>query len=402
MIIWLAMLIPIVGCFIVTFLWKTKFVWWELILPVVISFIFILIAKFTVESYRLSDVQFRGGLITEARYYEYWSKWVTKTCSKQVEDGYHYEGSGKDKRRVTDYKTVYYDCSYCEEHDPYWEVLDNQKNSWNITENRFNELKKQWSATSVFVEMNRTIDKHYSCGQDGNMYSIKWDNNIITSESSTWPTTYENKVQASKSNFNLRDIPKADVKKYSLYQYPEINAYKQQNILGLDKLTYLTPSDKFAANKMFEYFNGLNGPIRKMRVFVLIFSNKSLEVAMKQRNLWDGGNKNEVVICIDLDTSNGKINWVYPFTWSENKRIAVDLREDISNLKILDFKRLYDVVDVSTKDFKYRDFKQYDYLEIEPDAWEIWMVYIVTILITGGVLYYGYQNEFENKNNTYE
>jgi hypothetical protein len=228
------------------------------------------------------------------------------------------------------------------------------------------------------------------------MYSIKWDGGMLDVESSTWTTTYENHVQVSKSNFDLHDISKAEAKKYNLFEYPDVNGYKQKTILGLDSLTFLEQNYKNGAYKLFDYFNGTYGPKRKIRVFVLLFSGKSVDVAVKQKNYWDGGNKNEVVICIDLDKTTGKINWVYPFSWGENKRIAIDLREDISNMGIMDFTKLYHIVDESTVGFTYRDFKQYDYLSVDPPTWEVWFVYLMTLGITIGLLVYGYRNEFEN------
>jgi hypothetical protein len=122
-----------------------------------------------------------------------------------------------------------------------------------------------------------------------------------------------------------------------------------------------------------------------------------MEIAYKQKDYWINGNKNEVVICIDVNKKTGEINWVYPFSWTENKRIAVDLREDISNLKTLNFTSLYKVVEESTKTFKYRDFSKFDYLSLDATTGEIWVVYILTILATIRTLFYGYRNQYEQE-----
>lgn len=394
MIIWMAMLIPLIGCVLAYLSWSHKFLWWELLIPTVLSFLVILITKFTVENAKLQDTQYRGGIVVEARYYEYWSTWVHKQCEERYKCGSHYEGTGKDRRSVDDYCTRWVDCSYCDEHPARWEVLDNQGHTWSISKDEYNRLTKKWNATPQFVDMKRSIDKHWGCGKDGDMYSIKWGGDILNVETSTWTTTYENKVQASKSHFDLKEVSKEEAKKFHLYEYPTLDSYTQHNILGLEKLKYLNPSHQLGATQMFDYFNGYYGPIRKIRVYVLLFFGQPFDVGVKQRYYWDGGNKNEMVICIDVDSTTGRINWVYPFTWSENKRVSIDLREDINNLVKLDFTRLYHVVEASTTEFKYRDFKQFDYMEIEPDTWEIWFVYIITLLITCGTLYYGYQNEF--------
>lgn len=398
MIIWLAMLIPFIGCAIAYKLFPKKFVWWELALPTILCFLFIFLTKLTVEKSMLSDTQYRGGLIVEARYYEYWSSWVSKTCSEQYACGSHTEGSGKDSRTVTDYCTRYYDCSYCDENDAYWEVYDNQGHNWKISESEYNRLRKQWKAIPEFVELNRQIDRTYRCGQDGDMYRIRWNGDMLTSESSTWETSYTNHVQVAKSNFDLRDVSKEEAKKYGLYDYPKVIGYKQENILGIDSLNYLQPNYKLGAKKMFEFFNGNYGPKRKIRLYTLLFFDKPIDVAIKQRNYWDGGNKNEVVVCIDVNRNTGKINWVYPFTWGENKRILVDLREDVANMNILNFTALYHIADKTTESFVYRDFTKFNYLAVDPPTWEVWVVYILTIVLTISVLLFGYKNDIENEN----
>jgi hypothetical protein len=397
MIIWLALLIPFVGVIIAYYLWKEKFVWWELALPTVISFICIAGIKYSVEAVQLHDVEYRGGLITEARYYEYWETWVDKTCSRQVACGTYTTGSGKNKTTHTKYCTKYYDCSYCDKNDPYWMVYDDQGNSWNITEKEYNKLVQQWKATPVFVELNRNIKKHFSCGKDGDMYKIVWNKDMITSEASTKTASYTNHVQASKSSFGLREISKKEAKKFGLYEYPDVDNYRQVSILGLDSAIFLEQKYKNGAQKEFEYFNGVYGPKRKLRVYILMFYGKNLDIAIKQKNYWVGGNKNEVVICIDVDKNTGKLNWVYPFTWGENKRIAIDLREDIMNTGKLNFTSLYNIVDRSTKDFTYRDFHQFDYLSIDPTTGEIWAVYLITLAATIGLIYFGHVNKFEDK-----
>ena len=388
MIIWFAMLIPIIASILAYKTWGKKFVWWELILPMVGSFLFILITKFSVESTMLSDREYMGGLIVEARYYEEWSTWVEETCTRTY-------SCNCDSKGNCQTCTETYDCSYCDNNSEYWEAYDDQGNSWKISENEYNRLRKQWNCNPEFVELNRNINTHFGCGKDGDMYRIRWDGNMITSEASTWTQRYKNHVQISKSNFGLSNISEDEAKKYGLYDYPNVNSYKQKNVLGLDSMNFLTQPYKNGVYKMFEYFNGFYGPKRKIRTYILLFDNKPIDVAIKQKNYWVGGNKNELVVCIGLDKNTGKLDWVYPFTWTENKRIAVDIREDVMNLGTLNFTNLYNILESSTNDFTYRDFSQFDYLSVDPPTWEVWFVYILTLCISVGLLYYGYQNEYE-------
>src|ERR1044072_565620 len=369
MIIWLAMLIPVIACVFAMKYGGKKFVWWEFLLPTIGSFILIAIIKFSTEASQLHDIQYRGGIITQARYTEAWTTWVKRRCSRTT-----YTGSGKNRRS----HTTYYDCSYCDEHAAYWEAIDDQGHTFSISEDKYNELKKRWSAIPQFVELNRDIRTKNglfnSCGKDGDAYTVDWNKDMLTVETSTWETSYENHVQCSKSNFNIKEIDDEKAKKFGLYQYPAVDGYLQKVILGIDSLNFLQPQYKRGAEKMFEYFDGYYGPRRKIRVYILLFFNQPINIATKQKDYWANGNKNEVGICIDVDKNTGAINWVVPFSWTENKRIAVDLREDISNLKTLNFRRLYKVVEESNKSFKYRDFSKFDYLSVDASTGEIWAV----------------------------
>ena len=395
MIIWFSLLVPIISSIVAYFIWKKKFVWWELTIPTALCFILVLIMKFTVETTMTSDTQYKSGMIDETKYYEYYSTWVTKTCSERYACGSHREGSGKNAHTVTDYCTRYYDCSYCDENSAHWEIYDDKGHEWSISKEKYLALTKSWKNPIVKKELNRDIREHGSCGVDGNAYSISWDKDLFTAESSTWSESYENRVQVSRSNFDLKEVSEDDAKKYGLYDYPQIDKYSQKTILGLDSMKFLDAPHRNGAHAMFDYLNGQYGAKRKIKLFVLLFSNKDISIAIKQKDYWDGGNKNEVVICIDLDRNTGKINWVYPFTWSANKRVAIDLREDINNLGTMNFTKMFYIVDKSTESFVYRNFKEFNYLEFEPPLWEVWMVYLITFAITIGVLVYGFKNEFE-------
>lgn len=392
------MLIPIIGCIVAAINWGKKYVWWEMLLPTGICFFFIMITKWGVEKSMTSDTQYKGGIITEARYYEYWSTWVHKTCTERYACGEDCSGSGKDRHCSTRYCTREYDCSYCDENSEYWEAYDDQGHSWRISEEKYNALQKQWNSKKVFVELGRNIRYHFGCGHDGDMYRITWDGQVYTSEPSTVTESYQNKAQTAKSNFDLKNISKDEAKKYSLYEYPEISSgYKQPTLLGLDSFRFMDAPTKDSAKKLFSYFNGYYGPKRKMRLYVLLFQDKPIDVAIKQKYYWDGGNKNEMVICMNLDRT-GHMDWVYPFSWATNKRIGIDIREDLMNLKRFDFKQVYSVIETSTESFHYRDFKEFEYLTIDPPTWEVWFVYLFTLGITIAILVYGYKNEFEQSN----
>jgi hypothetical protein len=130
---------------------------------------------------------------------------------------------------------------------------------------------------------------------------------------------------------------------------------------------------------------------------LLFFKNKDVDIAFKQEAYWANGNQNEVVICIGY--SGNKINWVRPFSWSENKRTLVDLREDISELKTIDLNKMYPLILNSIKlNYHYRDLdKDFEYLSVDLTEHELIVAYLLILVLTFTLCYYFVTNDFEHE-----
>ena len=127
------------------------------------------------------------------------------------------------------------------------------------------------------------------------MYSIKWDGKIETSEASVLKVPFENIVKVSHSAFNYPEITDDQADTLGLFHYPDnYDYYKQKAVLGLNSTNLAQIHTKF------EYLNGNLGRKYKVKVFTLIFKNKPIDIAFKQEAYWDGGNQNELVVCIGL------------------------------------------------------------------------------------------------------
>jgi hypothetical protein len=371
--IWYALLIPVILTILSYVIWHKFFIWWELLIPSSISLLAIIISYYSLKYVDMKDVEYNGYIVTEARYYESYETWVSKTCSYTT-----CSGSGKSRTCVTHY----YDCSYCDYNSAYWVVIDNFGHEFSITEKKYKELIKKWSATPKFNELNRSINYHGSCGKDGDMYSIKWNGKIETSECSVLEKPFQNILKVNHSAFQYPNITDEQADSLKLYHYPKFyDTYKQKAILGLE-LTGLSRQIRDSIETKFEYLNGNLGPKNKVKTFTLIFKNKPIDIAFKQEAYWDGGNQNEVVICIGLNTFN-KLDWVKVFSWCDNKRIIVDIREDMMELKYFKPNEIYSIYDNNIhKFFKYKSFKDFNYLTFEPTIGQILFVYILTIIIS--------------------
>lgn len=386
MILWFALFIPVCAGIILQFLYPKKVTWWETVLPTILGCIIILSVKTLYEVGITVDTEYRGNLITTSKYYEYWSTWVEETCSRQ-----DCTGSGKDEHCTT----VYYDCSHCDENPPHWVVEDNSGRTYSVSEEKWMKLLVQWNAKPEFINEHRDIDKHYSCGVNGNTYKIHWDNKIETSEASVSTKGYVNKILGSKNAFSYKEVTKEEKKLYGLYEYPEkYDLYKQEVILGFDAIPI---QGKEIIRKEFEYLNGL-GSQHHGKLFICLFPNKDMEASFKQEALWVGGKRNELTICIGYNPKTFKMDWVRAFSWDKDKRCIVESRESLMEVgNVLQWGTIFNkVYNIMVKYHKPRDFKDFNYLDIELPTWAIFLVYILTVISTVLLSRWAVINEYDN------
>lgn len=384
--IWFSLLIPIIAA-LVMLKWFPKYMaWWEGVIPLVACFIFIVIFKFTVEKVQVNDTEYHGALIVEARYYEYWETYVHKTCYRTVSCG---------KNCTT---TVPYDCSYCDENPEHWTVVNSLRQEFRVSKEYYNYLMKKWKANPKFVELNRDIDHSFSCGKDGDMYKINWDNQPLSAEATTTDHWYENRVQAAHTAFDFPEISENDVKTYGLYEYPEVDGISQETVIGLDSIKWVNSYDLGTMKQWSKFLNGYLGPRKHARIYFLFFKDKPALAGNMQEAYWNGGNDNELVVCIGLSSKSQEIQWVKPFTWSPERRIIPDVRETIMAHKIFNPENIaHSVWSQVEKEFKRKDFKEFSYITVEPPTWAKWVTFIVTLLITGGLCWWAVVNEIDSE-----
>ena len=385
--IWFSLLIPIIAA-LVMLKWFPKYMaWWEGVIPLVACFIFIGIFKFTVEKVQVNDTEYHGAIIVEARYYEYWETYVHKTCYRTVSCG---------KNCTT---TVPYDCSYCDKNPEHWTVVNSLGNEYSVTKQYYDYLMKKWKAKPEFVELNRDIDHGgWGCGQDGDMYRIRWDNQPLSAEATTTDHWYENRVQAAHTAFDFPEVSEQDVKTYGLYEYPEVDGIMQETVLGLENVKWVNSYELETMKQWSKFLNGYLGPRKHARIYFLYFVDKPTLAGNMQEAYWDGGNDNELVVCIGLSSKSKEIQWVKPFTWSPERRIIPDVREMIMAHKTFNPENIaHSVWSQVDKEFKRKNFEEFSYITVEPPTWAKWVTFIVTLLITGGLCWWAVVNEIDSE-----
>lgn len=371
MIIWGAIAVPILTAIVLLTWFRHKTVWWEFLVPLVVSIVCIAGFKFGAEKVQTSDTEYWGGWATHAEYFEDWNERVTcshtKYCSETCR---HSDGSTYSCSKPCG-KQHAYDVDY---HPEYWVLHDSNGESQSIGSGQFEVLARKWQSR-VFKELHR--DYHTN---DGDKYVATWDKNKETFVAVTTQHTYENRVQAATSIFNFQEV---DPKVWKLYEYPGIGSYDQVSILGDN-----APEAK-EADTLLRFWNAKLGRGKQVKMFVLVFGpGSTLETGLAQENYWKGGNKNEFTLAVGIDASR-KVTWAHVISWTEVDRLKIDVREYALHQGTLNLVDLvgYIVPEVQ-KRFERKAFADFSYLTVEPPGWAVALSYILTLLVNIGLSFW--------------
>lgn len=380
--IWFLIFVPVIAAALLLIFFTKKVVWWEVAAMIVPSAIIILLMNTIMISSRTSDTEYFGSYTTKVIYYEAWDEEVpcshpiyctgTRTDSKGNVSTYQYE-CGKQHPYDVDY------------HPEYWSKTNNLGSEYDISKAEYERLKKQFDTKTYFVELNR--DYH---SIDGDAYHTNFagqpeKSDVINSEHS-----YTNKIKASHSIFKFEDISEKEKTRWKLYDYPSIRGYYQPIVLG-QKVDAIT-------EKKLQYLNGYFGANKQFKTFILFFTDQSVEAALKQRSYWEGGNKNEFIVCIGKDKS-GNFDWVKCFSWMKKPSLEVEVEDYFNATKDLELSKFADWMPSKiSQHWERRNFKDFEYLEIEVTENQMWIILIVILLYNIGISIWVVINEFENSN----
>lgn len=359
MIIYGALLIPLIVAIILYKFFNRLVVWWEFFIPLAVSVILIFSMKAIIEKAQISTEEYWGSFVQRVEYYESWDEYIHQTCTSTC----CCDAQGNNCSTTT------YDCSYVRDHSPYWQIVTNNGETIIINEREYNRIKNIFQNES-FEELNRPYHS-----KDGDMYHSDWDGDSTTAIPVTTLHHYDNRIKAAdQSVFHFKEVHDEDVVRYNLKQYPKIvDRYKMSAVLGDNSL------DAKIADKKFQYINGLLGHDKQVRVFVLIFKNQPIEAGLYQEWYWSGANMNEFVICIGIDEQRN-VKWCKPISWTRNETLKVEIKSYVQNQGKLNLQELAGYAQEKIKGgFIRRDFEEFNYLTVEPPTWAVILTYILTL-----------------------
>jgi hypothetical protein len=382
------------------FLARKKVIWWEYFLPFAICALLICGGKLAVEKSMTSDTEYWGDKAQSSIYNEAWEEEVpcthtkycsgTRTNSKGETENYDYACGTEHSYDV-------------DSHPPEWHLIDSSGNDHGISSGYFEYLCKLWN-NRQFVELNHTS---VHMGRDGDRYVTTWDNKRETLIPIITKHTYENRVIASKNIYRFKEVTPKEAKEKALFEYPDPDGqYQMDAILGN------AGNQKAVGEKEFNYLNATYGPSHQVRFWILLFENKPIDVAYSQQAYWQGGNKNEFVICIGLNKQH-EIQWVLPFCWKpdapEDKdkmnMLSIQTRDFLLEQKgkQLNLKNLAGWLEREIpKNWRRKKFAEFSYLTVEPPTSAVITINILVILICIGLAYWILTNEFDEEGRSYK
>ena len=367
---YVALIIPVIACLILLIWFRKQTVIWEytwLLVPTLIIFFGV---RAGMVSYKQTDTEYLGYYVTGIQHYEKWDEWIDQTCSSTDGDG----------------NTTYYDCSYKDTHYEYWTKYLNDGSEHSISEQEYNSFLYRWGTPKKFIEMNRDFYRI-----DGDAYYNAWNNKPYDTGYVTHEGSYTNKIKASSSIFNFKDIDNGDVEKYKLWEYPEIKNDYQNTILAKH---YIAPIDQ----KNWDYLNALNGKQYEFRSFIIYFYNQDKSVVDKQLSYWKGVNMNEMNIFIGVDSVTNKCQWFRIESWSDRPELEVELRNYVNSSDTITISDIsnYITPKLSSK-WHRKDFKEFNYIDIELTSTQLNWLILILLLYNIGMSFFIIVNDYNNQ-----
>ena len=273
----------------------------------------------------------------------------------KLDEQYDILGMPKGKRLYTYKEEKEYDERY--HPDKYTWVLNTGKKQ-TIDAGVFDALADEWGDIEY-------IDTHYSnCIDGGGIETSEWNGH----ENDTWTVTYthryRNPFKHSNSLFKVRKhYSEYEAEKNGLFKYPEITGYYQDAIVFRDD-DIVSKYHSVEAEDEFQKINAFDGYEKEIHVFVLLYDSDKYnkEVSFKQRDYWNGLNKNELVICIGADDK--KAQWCNVLSWSDSVEWLRSVEKKVLSMDELDLYEFSKWLRMSLDGWVRKEFKDFSYLKI--------------------------------------
>ena len=355
--------IPFIICLILLVFFRQHIVWWEYIIMVAVSVLLTVFIKWCFVSSMEVDTEYWGGYITKITHYDDWDEWVEQTCTRTVHDGYDDEG-----HEITHEEE--YDCSYRDYHPERWKYTDDRGHEhYFCYKEEFDRAMKELGYPKMhFRDMHRN---YYT--KDGDAQDYYYDNSVEHLRALTGSHSYTNKINCSNSVFKFEEISDEEAGKLGLFKYPKIVDDDQAVILGIKPGPY--------THKVIKNINAKYGKTKQIRVYILVFANKPVDISFKQKAYWKGGNKNEFLVCLGYNPETGDVTWCNPFSWCDKPELEVATKTYFRHNRKLNLVEYGQWLEDNLQLWHRKEFKDFDYIKNEPTRSQNVALLIIIIII---------------------
>lgn len=305
--------------------------------------------------------EYLGSIVKSIHYEEDWVELVetteTRTDSngrsyqvKSIKEKYHPEKYYFYTTLDTKFKCDYYFYSYVE-------------NIWQLSSHI-----DSWTGSSI--KGGRRYGKSYRFRDFSPAEEQKIENWVPVTETHK----YKNKIRCSNSILKYVKIDKSRAAEIGLVDYPKIIDYDAACIISRDRTVPPKIDDYFRR------YNARIAPESEMRLYIILFdANRGIGIAEQQRNYWQGGNKNEFVLCIGLDEGN-HVEWAHAFSWADIQQKEVETAQWLMEQGSLNWEELFNYLSTQLSDWKRKEFSDFNYINVSLPLWHTLGVYGVSVL----------------------
>jgi len=369
----IALIPSIIGA--ILFMCHKKVVWQEWLGGTAIAFLTSAILHVCAIYNMTADQETWSGTISYACHFP---RWVEEYEVAIYKTETYYTGSGKDRQMHTRRVFSHYETRH-DTHPEHWVIyLDfgTIQEERGVSESLFKEINENFGG--VIIDGGKQPYHHGGSfdGGDNNIYKTKNITGYI------YPVTtiknFENRIKAAPSLFSFAKVPT----NCPVYEWPE-----NPNCMVSDRILGVTTIDQ----REWDLLNSRLGHRKKVNLILIGFQSADSMLGQWQEAKFIGGKKNDLVMCIGLNTTN--VIWSYVFGWTEKELCKRNL-ETI----LLDNPINNDILSLIEKEvvanYEAKDWDKFDYISVEPPLWSYIVLIVVMFVTQAGFWFWANANEF--------
>lgn len=318
--------------------------------------------------------EYLSGYSVDVRHHEAWTEKV-----EYYESYTDSNGRTQTRRKV---RYVY--------HPDIWFTTLNTGEQIDIYEEHYLKICNIWGTGEEWF-----YPEHVNCVSGGGgqicHFNGKYENGITA----TYKGLYINYVRNSNSIFKLNRVSKSEAQRLGLIDYPpfDVDSLDIDAVIASPLASIVNGAYTHLPQRDIQLINAFEGDRAEIHIFVLLFdASQGIGVAMKQREYWHGGNKNEFVVCLGIghgkdSKSPLRVEWCKAFSWCDAPRLESATESWFIAHPDLDFKVFAKWLRGNISLWKRKEFSDFKYLGKRLSPTRRWLVALLTIALSALLAY---------------